>query len=112
MELALVDDPYSLTLASSDGLGSYEVNGRADTEHIAESILEGAFLSGDILDRVVKLLGGKLNVNVKGVVVVDSAELYLIVRREAFVEKHSLYLRGEYVNAADYHHIVASAHGL
>ena len=32
MELALVDDSYSLTLASSDGLGSYEVNGRADTE--------------------------------------------------------------------------------
>ena len=112
MELALVDDSYSLTLASSDGLGSYEVNGRADTEHAAESILEGAFLSGDILDRVVKLLGGKLNVNVKGVVVVDSAELYLIVGREAFVKKHSLYLRGEYVNAADYHHIVASAHGL
>ena len=63
-----------------------------DTDHITHRACKRLFHSGNIFNRVVKLLGTKLNVNVEGVGVILSAELNKIILGEAFGKKNCFYL--------------------
>ena len=112
VKFSLVDYADSLAFTSCDGLGSDKVYLGIDSEHGLDRLSERALLDGKILDGIRELVGAELNVNVEGIVVLYAVNLDEVVGGVAFVKKNGFDLGGEYVNAADDEHIVASAHGL
>ena len=88
MQLAVVDHADSLALAAGNCLGRHKANLGADTKHCTHSLLKLSFLS--LVDRndIRELLGSHLDLDFKGIGIVDSVNLDLVVGGVAFLEKH------------------------
>ena len=112
MQLSLVDDTDSLAFGPCDGLGRHQVDLRADAEHRAHCGVEGTLARLYVRDLIRELLGREFDVDVECVGVVLAIHDDLVVGSVAFLEEHCLDLAREHVDAADDHHVVASAHRL
>ena len=81
-----------------------------DTEQRAQFAFEFFFFFGYAGHGIRERVNGHFHKHVKGIVIVYSVNHYLIVRRISHFNQNGLYLRREDVDAADYEHIVGSAH--
>ena len=97
MQIAVVDNSFCLALAALNGFGRNEMNLGSYAEHGAHCGLERTLSLLSFGHDVGKLLGGKLDINVKCVVVALSAHNDLIVGGISLVEQNGFNLRGKYV---------------
>ena len=80
-------------------------------EHGPHCALERTFSLLGFGNNVGELLRGKLDINVKCVVIALPADNDLIIRGISFVKQHRLDLTGKDIYTSDNKHIVASSHG-
>ena len=90
MELSLVDNPYSLALASGNGLGRYKMNLGADAEYLLDSGGKSLFLVLNALNGIGELLLVHLNINIESIGIVHSVYLYLIIGSIALLDENCL----------------------
>ena len=112
MKLTLVDNSDCLAFTSRDRLGLYEVNLRVATEHPLHSVSQLLFHIGNSADSIGKLFGVHLNIDIEGIVIMETVNNNRIVGGLAFFQKNGFNLAREYIYSADNHHIIASSHRL
>ena len=112
MQLSLVNNADCLALAALNGFRRNQVNFRINAEHRAHCRRQPAFARLHFGNLIRKTLGRAFHVNIKGIRIVHTVNHNLIVRRVALLEQNGFNLAREHVDAADNHHIVASAERL